>query len=229
VTLAVIVASRRYFVDIYDLSLFGWFRHGRRCPTLACQGELLCTPKTGVYLINMQMGGMLVAGSCGASSATTGAAVRAFRSTRCNRLGEHRAMASSNGFDGYVVPACFAGIGSAGELAPSSQLVSELMASTTAVRHDLVAALASRAACARSSVGAARSSNLAWCTGATRTLVSRGWAAPAARSAGRRRRVAAVSTRFRDERVARQLSRCLFRFRRSSAIDPRIIHRDPVL
>ena len=56
-TLAIIVAALGYFVDIYDLILFGMVRS-------ASLRDLGVTDITneGIYLLNMQMGGMLVRG-----------------------------------------------------------------------------------------------------------------------------------------------------------------------
>ena len=59
VVLAVIVAGLGYFVDIYDLILFGMVRTSSLTDLGVPKAELL---DQGVYLINMQMGGMLVGG-----------------------------------------------------------------------------------------------------------------------------------------------------------------------
>ena len=59
-TLAVIVAALGYFVDIYDLILFSIVR----ATSLARSRRDAATPRSseGIYLVNMQMGGMLVGG-----------------------------------------------------------------------------------------------------------------------------------------------------------------------
>src|SRR5205085_9313470 len=57
--MAVIIAALGYFVDIYDLLLFGIVRQ----PSLAALGfsgdDVL---KKGAFLLNWQMGGMLIGG-----------------------------------------------------------------------------------------------------------------------------------------------------------------------
>src|ERR1041384_1357141 len=59
-TLAVIVAALGYFVDIYDLILFGMVR------TASLESLGITDPQAikdqGIYLFNMQMGGLLVGG-----------------------------------------------------------------------------------------------------------------------------------------------------------------------
>src|SRR5690606_35611955 len=59
VRLAVLVAALGYFVDIYDLILFSVIRV-RSLKALGVPPERLLD--TGVLLINMQMGGMLLGG-----------------------------------------------------------------------------------------------------------------------------------------------------------------------
>src|SRR5215216_1237351 len=59
-TLAVVVAALGYFVDIYDLILFGMVR------TTSLRDLGVTDPaqltEQGLYLLNMQMGGMLLGG-----------------------------------------------------------------------------------------------------------------------------------------------------------------------
>src|ERR1700743_3657554 len=59
VMLALIVAGLGYSVDIYDLILFGMVRTSSLADLGVPKDQLL---DQGVYLINMQMGGMLVGG-----------------------------------------------------------------------------------------------------------------------------------------------------------------------
>ncbi|HEY0476722.1 MAG TPA: hypothetical protein VGD37_04315, partial [Kofleriaceae bacterium] len=59
VNLAVIVAALGYFVDIYDLILFNVIRL-KSLADLGITGESAL--KEGLFLLNMQMGGMLVGG-----------------------------------------------------------------------------------------------------------------------------------------------------------------------
>ena len=61
-TLAVIVAALGYFVDIYDLILFGMVRTTEPRATSGVPEAARSSPTTGIYLLNMQMGGMLVGG-----------------------------------------------------------------------------------------------------------------------------------------------------------------------
>jgi MFS family permease len=60
VTLAVVVAALGYFVDVYDLILFGVVRTASlRDLGFTSRAELT---EHGLYLLNMQMGGMLAGG-----------------------------------------------------------------------------------------------------------------------------------------------------------------------
>src|SRR3990172_10114197 len=58
-TVPVIVASLGYFVDIYDLILFSIVRISS-LKSMGLQGQALLDQ--GVFLLNMQMGGMLLGG-----------------------------------------------------------------------------------------------------------------------------------------------------------------------
>src|SRR4051794_31507358 len=65
--LAVTVAALGYFVDIYDLILFSMVRTESLKGLGVCDGLTEAACKTaltdeGVYLLNMQMGGMLLGG-----------------------------------------------------------------------------------------------------------------------------------------------------------------------
>jgi MFS transporter, putative metabolite:H+ symporter len=56
---AIVVAALGYFVDVYDLLIFSILRVASLKDLNVPAEELL---STGVYLLNMQMGGMLVGG-----------------------------------------------------------------------------------------------------------------------------------------------------------------------
>lgn len=125
VTLAVVVAALGYFVDVYDLILFGMVR------TKSLQG-LGITEKAelidqGVYLFNMQMGGMLAGGVLwGVLGDKYGRLSVLFGSITMYSLAN-----IANGFvdsvDQYAACRLIAGIGLAGELGAGITLVSELM------------------------------------------------------------------------------------------------------
>ena len=57
---AIFVASLGYFVDVYDIALFGIVRVDSLKELGLNSQESLLT--SGVYLLNMQMGGMLLGG-----------------------------------------------------------------------------------------------------------------------------------------------------------------------
>jgi MFS transporter, putative metabolite:H+ symporter len=59
VSLAILVAALGYFVDIYDLLLFSIVRVTSLKAIGVPESELL---DSGVLLLNMQMGGMLIGG-----------------------------------------------------------------------------------------------------------------------------------------------------------------------
>jgi len=66
-TLPVLVAALGYFVDIYDLILFSIVRVPS-LKSMGLQGPALVDQ--GVFLLNMQMTGMLLVGSSGESWGT---------------------------------------------------------------------------------------------------------------------------------------------------------------
>ncbi|MEO6773292.1 MAG: MFS transporter [Kofleriaceae bacterium] len=133
---AVIVAALGYFVDIYDLILFGMVR----VPSLVDLG--VCTgldPKSagcvdllgnnGIYLANMQMGGMLVGGILwGMLGDKRGRLSVMFGSITLYSIA-NIANGMVHTVDGYAVWRLVAGIGLAGELGAGITLVSELMGS----------------------------------------------------------------------------------------------------
>lgn len=120
----VIVASLGYFVDIYDLILFGIVR----VPSLRGIGvapdDLL---EKGIFLLNMQMIGMLLGGILwGILADKIGRLPVLFATIALYSLAN-----VANGFvqtlDQYAIFRFFAGLGLAGELGIGITLVSEVM------------------------------------------------------------------------------------------------------
>ncbi|MCS6799008.1 MAG: MFS transporter [Myxococcota bacterium] len=149
--LAVAVAALGYFVDIYDLVLFGVVRKAS-LEGLGLQGEAIKT--VGVDLLNWQMGGMLVGGVLwGVLGDRIGRLPILFGSILVYSLAN-----VANGFvqdiPTYAALRFIAGIGLAGELGGGITLVSELLS-----RHargygtTLVAAIGICGAVAASLVG----------------------------------------------------------------------------
>jgi putative MFS transporter len=124
VRLAVLVAALGYFVDIYDLILFSVIRVKSLKDIGVPEAELL---DTGVLLINMQMGGMLLGGVLWG--------ILGDRRGRLSVLFGSIVMYSlaniANGFvdsvTTYAILRLVAGIGLAGELGAGITLVSEIM------------------------------------------------------------------------------------------------------
>lgn len=124
VMLAVIVAGLGYFVDIYDLILFGMVRTTSLSDLGVPKEQLL---DQGVYLINMQMGGMLVGGVLwGMLGDKRGRLSVLFGSITLYSLA-NIANGMCNTVDQYAVCRLIAGIGLAGELGAGITLVSEIM------------------------------------------------------------------------------------------------------
>lgn len=122
VTAAVIVAALGYFVDVYDLILFSILR----IPSLRSLGlgdEALLTD--GVFILNMQMAGMLVGGVLwGIIGDKKGRISVLFGSIFLYSIAN-----IANGFvetvNGYALWRFLAGVGLAGELGAGITLVSE--------------------------------------------------------------------------------------------------------
>jgi predicted MFS family arabinose efflux permease len=123
-TLAVLVAALGYFVDIYDLILFAMVRH----PSLVALGVPdAAQTSEGIFLFNMQMGGMMLGGILwGVLGDRRGRLAVLF--------GSIAIYSGANLVNGYtdsltVYAACrlIAGVGLAGELGAGITLVSELM------------------------------------------------------------------------------------------------------
>jgi MFS transporter, putative metabolite:H+ symporter len=124
VNLAVIVAALGYFVDIYDLILFAMIRT-RSVTDLGVGAADL--KDQGIYLFNMQMGGLLIGGILwGIIGDKRGRLSVLFGSITMYSLAN-----LANGFvdsmSGYAICRLVAGIGLAGELGAGVTLVSELM------------------------------------------------------------------------------------------------------
>lgn len=122
--MTVIVAALGYFVDIYDLTLFGIVRR----PSLAALG--FADPQltdTGIFLFNMQMAGMLLGGILwglwgdrkGRISVLFGSIVLYSIANICNGFVQTIPQ--------YVVLRFIAGLGLAGELGAGITLVNETM------------------------------------------------------------------------------------------------------
>lgn len=121
---AVLVAALGYFVDIYDLVLFSIVRVPS-LTALGITGESLT--KDGIFLINMQMGGMLLGGILwGVLGDKRGRLTVLFGSILLYSLAN-----LANGFvqtlPQYAVLRLIAGIGLAGELGAGITLVSEVL------------------------------------------------------------------------------------------------------
>ncbi len=142
-----VLASLGYFVDIYDLILFGMVR------TASLRGIGVCTDLTvdacksaltteGVYLFNMQMGGMLVGGILwGILGDKRGRLSVLFGSITLYSIA-NIANGMVETIPQYAVCRLIAGIGLAGELGAGITLVSELMGKhNRGVGTTLVAAL----------------------------------------------------------------------------------------
>jgi len=143
--LAVIVAALGYFVDIYDLILFGMVRTASVTELLQDDGVAatkdLLTDK-GLYLLNMQMGGMLLGGILwGILGDKRGRLSVLFGSITLYSLA-NIANGMVGSIESYAICRLIAGIGLAGELGAGITLVSELMGKhNRGIGTTLVAAL----------------------------------------------------------------------------------------
>ena len=123
-TLAIIVAALGYFVDIYDLILFGMVRTPSLM-ALGLTGDALTTE--GVYLLNMQMGGMLIGGVFwGVLGDKRGRLSVLFGSIAMYSIA-NLVNGAVDTIEAYAWCRLIAGIGLAGELGAGITLVSELM------------------------------------------------------------------------------------------------------
>ena len=143
--LAVIVAALGYFVDIYDLILFGMVRTSSVTELLKDEGiaatKELLTDK-GLHLLNMQMGGMLLGGILwGILGDKRGRLSVLFGSITLYSLA-NIANGMVGSIESYAICRLIAGIGLAGELGAGITLVSELMGKhNRGIGTTLVAAL----------------------------------------------------------------------------------------
>ncbi|MDQ3338314.1 MAG: MFS transporter [Myxococcota bacterium] len=125
-TLAVVVAALGYFVDIYDLILFGMVRG-------ASLKDLGVTDITGegIFLLNMQMGGMLLGGILwGILGDKRGRLSVLFGSITLYSIA-NIVNGTVDTVEGYAWCRLIAGIGLAGELGAGITLVSELLGRQT--------------------------------------------------------------------------------------------------
>jgi MFS transporter, putative metabolite:H+ symporter len=124
VHLVVLVAALGYFVDVYDLNLFNVVRL-ESLRSLGFTGEAALTQ--GLFLLNMQMGGMLVGGLAWGMLGDK----RGRRSILFGSILLYSLANIANGFvtdiQLYGVLRAIAGIGLAGELGAGITLVSESM------------------------------------------------------------------------------------------------------
>ncbi|MCB0530124.1 MAG: MFS transporter [Saprospiraceae bacterium] len=121
---AVIVAALGYFVDIYDLLLFGFVRV-KSLQDLGFQGQALTD--TGISLLNWQMAGMLLGGLLWGVLGDKKGRVRVlyfsiFLYSVANILNGFAQTATE-----YAIFRFLAGIGLAGELGAGITLVSEIL------------------------------------------------------------------------------------------------------
>jgi MFS transporter, putative metabolite:H+ symporter len=123
-TFAVVVAALGYFVDVYDLILFGMVRTAS-LKDLGISGTALT--EQGVYLLNMQMIGMLAGGVLwGVLGDKRGRLSVLFGSITLYSLA-NIANGMVHSVESYAWCRLAAGIGLAGELGAGITLVSELM------------------------------------------------------------------------------------------------------
>ena len=122
------VAALGYFVDIYDLILFAMVR----IPSLKDLGvPAESLTREGIFLINMQMGGMMIGGILwGVLGDKRGRLAVLFGSITLYSLA-NLANGYTHSLDAYAACRLIAGIGLAGELGAGVTLVSELMTPQT--------------------------------------------------------------------------------------------------
>lgn len=124
----VLVSALGYFVDIYDLILFGIVR----VPSLTDLGikgdELI---KVGVYLLNMQMAGMLIGGIIWGIWGDKKGRLSVLFGSIFLYSAANFANAFVTSVDMYAILRFIAGVGLAGELGAAITLVSEVMTKET--------------------------------------------------------------------------------------------------
>jgi predicted MFS family arabinose efflux permease len=124
ISLAVLVGALGYFVDIYDLILFSMVRT-RSVADIGVPADQI--RDQGIYLFNMQMGGLLLGGILwGVLGDKRGRLSVLFGSITLYSVA-NIANGFVHGVDSYAACRLLAGIGLAGELGAGVTLVSELM------------------------------------------------------------------------------------------------------
>lgn len=124
----VLVSALGYFVDIYDLILFGIVRVAS-LKSMGVSGDELI--KTGVFLLNMQMAGMLIGGIIwGIIGDKKGRISVLFGSIFLYSMANF-ANAFITDVSSYAALRFIAGVGLAGELGAAITLVSEVMTKET--------------------------------------------------------------------------------------------------
>jgi len=123
--LAVIVAALGYFVDIYDLILFGTVRK----PSLVELGYTTADQLTnqGLFLFNMQMGGLIVGGILWGTLGDKRGRLSVLFGSIITYSIANLANGAVTSIEQYAACRLVAGIGLAGELGAGITLVSELM------------------------------------------------------------------------------------------------------
>jgi MFS transporter, putative metabolite:H+ symporter len=126
VKLSILVAALGYFVDIYDLILFSIVRVKSLQAIGVPDGELL---GTGVFLLNMQMTGMLLGGVAWGILGDKRGRLSVLFGSIFLYSAANIANAFVDSVTAYAVLRFIAGIGLAGELGAGITLVSEIMPS----------------------------------------------------------------------------------------------------
>lgn len=124
----VIVSALGYFVDIYDLILFSIVRV-QSLKSLGLQGQELLD--TGVFLLNMQMGGMLLGGIFWGILGDKKGRVKILFGSIFLYSAANAANGLVNSVDAYAICRFIAGIGLAGELGAGVTLVLEHLSPST--------------------------------------------------------------------------------------------------
>ena len=126
ITLLIIVAALGYFVDIYDLVLFGVVK-AESLDQIMVGSSMLEKASTGKFLFNMQMFGMMIGGLLwGILGDKKGRLKVLFGSILLYSIA-NLLNAFVTDVNSYAVIRVFAGIGLAGELGAGITLVSEMM------------------------------------------------------------------------------------------------------
>jgi putative MFS transporter len=124
VALAILVAALGYFVDIYDLLIFGVVRVASLRDIGVADSDML---STGLHLINLQMGGILIGGFVwGVLGDRLGRCSVLFASILLYSVA-NLVNAFAHSLPLYEAMRFVSGVGLAGELGLSVTLVSELM------------------------------------------------------------------------------------------------------